>query len=656
MELTNSASIDDAGRFLQLIDHESESFCFRSFDDSKESRTYLAKKYMGSIQQHANSLEQANQMGAGVFVVINKGGQRKDEISRIRAVFADTDGAPLDPLLVLEPHIVIQSSPNRWHVYWLVDNRFPVEQFSSVQLAIATKFDTDPSIKDLSRVMRLPGFKHCKGIPFQVQIVKLASSLPRYSIDEIQAGLGLACIPVVHEVNSTTTKPVFPLGDLLFRNQDVEQGGRNSKLLSYVGQIRSQGVPEHLILGIAMDYNLAHCKPPLDEQEVLSVVNRYANVKQSADFPNGEIVFTDILPPPRDFSIDKLLLAGKSAVLAGLGGVSKTQLAIQAAICVALGMPFLGRNTKEGSVLMLLGEEDSEEIARRFNATAKHLSISEYEKSQITKRVHSLPMIGEDMRMAKIQGGSAESTGFLTRVVDRSNALRDSSKCNVRLIVLDHAGLIHGGDFNAREDVVRTMSLINELADTTGSAVLLLAHSPKSSAHADESSASDVAGSSAWVDHSRAAFILKTMSEEEAKRFGTPVELRKDFLSLSSVKGNYIPSDQQIWLTRKQMDSYETSVLEKVDLSIPAKPSAGSNIKLRTKIHQLILEKPFLTRNRLEEYSGSNSWLGASKGKVRVELDSLIEEGLVTLRDPTEEERKTYSIKGVAGVLVWGKK
>ena len=81
--------------FLNLIDPEAESFCFRSFDDSKESRPYLAKKYSGSIEQHSDSLEESNQMGAGVFVVINKGGQRKDEIYKVRAVFADTDGAPL---------------------------------------------------------------------------------------------------------------------------------------------------------------------------------------------------------------------------------------------------------------------------------------------------------------------------------------------------------------------------------------------------------------------------------------------------------------------------------------------------------------------------------------------------------------------------------
>ena len=47
------------------------------------------------------------------------------------------------------------------------------------------------------------------------------------------------------------------------------------------------------------------------------------------------------------------------AVLAGFGGVSKTQLALQLAIAVALGNPFMG---KAANVIVMLGEEDRAEI------------------------------------------------------------------------------------------------------------------------------------------------------------------------------------------------------------------------------------------------------------------------------------------------------
>jgi hypothetical protein len=38
---------------------------------------------------------------------------------------------------------------------------------------LAKQFNSDLSVKDLARVMRLPGFWHQKGDPFQTRIVTL---------------------------------------------------------------------------------------------------------------------------------------------------------------------------------------------------------------------------------------------------------------------------------------------------------------------------------------------------------------------------------------------------------------------------------------------------------------------------------------------------
>lgn len=127
-----------------------------------------------------------------MFVVVNEGGHKDESITRVRAVFADTDGAPLEPLIqALEPHCVICTSPGKWHIYWMVDEEFPLDQFKPVQRAIAEKFHTDRSVNNLSRVMRLPGFLHNKKEPFEVQFHKLNSKLPRYSHGQIVEGLGL---------------------------------------------------------------------------------------------------------------------------------------------------------------------------------------------------------------------------------------------------------------------------------------------------------------------------------------------------------------------------------------------------------------------------------------------------------------------------------
>ena len=57
-------------------------------------------------------------------------------------------------------------------------------------------------------------------------------------------------------------------------------------------------------------------------------------------------------------------MPAKSAVLAGFGGVSKTQLALQLVTALALGKSFMGKATKPGNVIMILGEEDREATRR----------------------------------------------------------------------------------------------------------------------------------------------------------------------------------------------------------------------------------------------------------------------------------------------------
>lgn len=55
----------------------------------------------------------------------------------------------------------------------------------------------------------------------------------------------------------------------------IDKGQRNSAVLAYVGHVRKKGMPETLIRGAALDFNIARCVPPLDEEEVASIVSRY---------------------------------------------------------------------------------------------------------------------------------------------------------------------------------------------------------------------------------------------------------------------------------------------------------------------------------------------------------------------------------------------
>jgi putative DNA primase/helicase len=177
-------NLAEAERFLTLLDEEAEQFTFVTFDDDSSRKDRgLTRELTGTFEQHAAELASRNRAGAGVFVTINATdgrGRKAENVTRVRAVFVDLDCAPLEPVLdcALEPHLVVETSPRRYHAYWLVQGA-PLDEFSAVQAAIAKRFGGDAAVKDLSRVMRLPGIYHRKvkpdpcrtGEPFMVRIV-----------------------------------------------------------------------------------------------------------------------------------------------------------------------------------------------------------------------------------------------------------------------------------------------------------------------------------------------------------------------------------------------------------------------------------------------------------------------------------------------------
>jgi hypothetical protein len=173
----------------------------QTFTDDKDKLTNghdpLAKILHGPVAQHEAELLRLQSQGAGVFFMVNVGdgaGRANENVRQVRAVFADLDGAPLAPVLAagLKPHAVAESSPGRYHVYWLTV--CPLDQFKPVQKAIAARFGSDPNVNDLCRVMRVPGFWHQKGTPFQSRVLKLEAMEP-YALAHVIATLGLDLAP-----------------------------------------------------------------------------------------------------------------------------------------------------------------------------------------------------------------------------------------------------------------------------------------------------------------------------------------------------------------------------------------------------------------------------------------------------------------------------
>jgi Family of unknown function (DUF5906)/RepB DNA-primase N-terminal domain len=171
----------EAERFLKALDPDTDRFTFQVFDDDKErkrarGRDKFARVLHGTLAEHWPTLVKLNKQRAGIYVTINATdfkGRRAKNIVRVRAVFVDLDGSPLEPVsaAALPPHIVTETSAGRFHAYWrLVD--MPLDEFTPLQKALIARFRSD-NIHDLPRVLRLPGFIHGKGEPFLSRILQI---------------------------------------------------------------------------------------------------------------------------------------------------------------------------------------------------------------------------------------------------------------------------------------------------------------------------------------------------------------------------------------------------------------------------------------------------------------------------------------------------
>jgi len=166
-----------AMKYLTLLDEDVENFTFQTFDDrkGKKKRTNLTRVLNSSLENCMKQLTDLNKQGAGVFVTVNEtnlSGRKKTDIIGIRAVWQEDDNKGAKELPI-NPHMIIESSPGKFHRYILTETT-KLDEFEPVQQVLVDQYGSDPNAKDRSRVLRLPGFFHQKN-PEQPHMVRIVS-------------------------------------------------------------------------------------------------------------------------------------------------------------------------------------------------------------------------------------------------------------------------------------------------------------------------------------------------------------------------------------------------------------------------------------------------------------------------------------------------
>jgi hypothetical protein len=152
----------EARRFIALLGKPAGTIRLRAFLHREHPDKPTDKGRKGGARKPL--IKQWQEEGRGVYVVVNDGGDTNAEITACRAFFAEWDDRPREwqltawqELKLPEPTFQINTGGKSIHSYWVLADPITPQHWELVQARLLDYCDADRSIKNSSRVMRLPG-------------------------------------------------------------------------------------------------------------------------------------------------------------------------------------------------------------------------------------------------------------------------------------------------------------------------------------------------------------------------------------------------------------------------------------------------------------------------------------------------------------------
>lgn len=419
----------EAREFVELIAGQDDPLItFQVFDDSDAKREELAEWNYGRLSDDFIKrwlIAKANE-GCGVYFTLNRcdgKGRRAANVVEYQVAGVDFDGEPLPQWQPLPFDIVVESSPGRYHGYFLLDKGTDLPLWSDTQARLAEFYNADRKVFDPPRVFRLPGFYHQKSTPFRTKILnkvnKDQSRFDRHALAEIIANHPCEYKkPVVRAEKAVAEWP--PDAQFPNRERDINQfkrilakttpkeGERNNTAYAMAAKANDLGISPDVATELLLEWNEAN-DVGLPEHEIHHVIRSAptykhspagvaASVDPSDDFAafiqnpdeikigdEGEIVekakpkdrfrphkIAELLalPAPR-WLIKGLMIEGGLFEIYGKFKSGKTFWAVEMSCCIATGHDFFGEQVQQGKVLYIIAEGSRKLFAYRMDAWAR---------------------------------------------------------------------------------------------------------------------------------------------------------------------------------------------------------------------------------------------------------------------------------------------
>jgi RecA-family ATPase len=232
--------------------------------------------------------------------------------------------------------------------------------------------------------------------------------------------------------------------------------------------------------------------------------------------------------PPREWLVEDLVPMRQVTLFSGDGGTGKSLLALQLAVAVAGGQPWLWRGARKGSAIFISAEDDEDELHRRAADVLRAGQLGFADMKGLTVR----SLAGEDALLA------VESEMRLMKSALFDELQQRAADQGPELVVIDTAADVFPSNENDRRAVRQFIGILRGLAIRQRCAVVLLSH-PSLTGLA---SGSGTSGSTAWNNSVRSRLYLNRITDNG-------YEADPDKRILTVMKSNYARRGNEIGLT-----------------------------------------------------------------------------------------------------------
>jgi hypothetical protein len=390
----------------------------------------------------------------GWYFVVNSGGNADDDITRFNAFFVECDS-----LTIAEQHAQLDSSPlppsirvetrKSVHAYFLIEGACDEATWREMQERLIDRFAGDKSIKNPSRVMRLPFFEHVsydetsQAHAFKrVELVEFAPER-RYTLAQMQAAFPAseshqqaneATQPEAHGLDFTTWNGLH--GEVVRRIQALPTARTGSSGWLHAKAVCHDG-KGHSALCVSPE-GAYSCKDGCTSEQIrlaLGLPARPSEIYSST--PEGEEECLG-LAQPFDLFLSKSFEAGETVcfelykcelgMILSVTNAGKSSLLRNAAITLACGgefLPFVKKGEPQKVWLI-----DFESSAFRLQQDLRRMSriLTPEELSLINENLHitSEATVGDAMlsmsqHLSRIEL-EAKAVGFSVIIIDTVSA------------------------------------------------------------------------------------------------------------------------------------------------------------------------------------------------------------------------------------------